>query len=105
MDLTWDDVKTGDTVEIEYENGGTIAGVVKVHDYCVLIAGVYIPKTDPYTIKSIRKTYKIGDVGLLKSNGQAYIGIYAGDGYFYMHGIRMFKDDNEGIEVLKNVND
>lgn len=105
MDLTWNDVKSGDIVEVEHADGGTIAGEAKVNNFTILIAGVYISKNDPYTIKSVRKAYKIGDVGLLKSNGQTYIGIYAGDGYFYMHGIRMFKDDHEGIEVLKNVND
>lgn len=104
--MSWSDVKAGDWVRAsqnitDTEISGTVTNIG--------VGGVQIGKIilHPvlWEVQEVRKTYKIGDVGLLKSNGQTYIGIYAGDGYFYMHGIRMFKNDHEGIEVLKNVND
>lgn len=83
--MNWDDVSKGDTVEIEYNYGGTIRGEVRSRaDGIASVAGVYISES-AYRVTKIRKAYKDGDIAVYASsyNG-TWVGIYdAPTGRFY----------------------
>lgn len=104
--MSWSDVQAGDWVRVSQNITDTeISGTIIYIGVGGAEIGGVILLPALWDVQEVRKTYKVGDIGFLKNRNNHYIGVYAADGSFYMHGTKMFRNTETGIKILGNVND